>query len=495
MAGCDESESCIVCKKPVKTTETVLMCGLWCRKFFHNDCVGLSNSEARAVTCKKEHIKFHCEACGKRLGIELFGGKEKHVPKKLANCVNNCVNLLELVKNIFKLTNQLSNENSAINSKLDKVLSSNARLEEYLLQSPKFFQERSQETSDNSVEYVENFSTNKITEIRTQNNDADSHNESVNSKRMQCCASEASRHHQQSDDNISLHIASDIPKQIPDSHQRDAVEGCISNSLVEWEVPDCHSSTQNPLSTDKEECSTSEDFLEPGTFSIVKTEDEEDEVAVIKDDLEKLNDEVVSIGSDSEAESIIPIGMEEDKSSDDSGSLVTDVSVAAATGNGIQCITEQEASSGNKIDTRHLGHTCGICKRTFAQLQELQEHAYLDRCKRLYSCSVCHKTFRKSSNLKDHFRLHTGERPYSCGFCSKTFTQGSGLKQHMRLHTGERPYVCGVCNRAFTQSTHLNQHSRVHTGEFPYSCEMCHKRFRRHNDLRRHLWMHTGGTQ
>ncbi|XP_046981603.1 uncharacterized protein LOC124550884 isoform X5 [Schistocerca americana] len=324
--------SCVICKKGVKSTDIILVCGLWCRKFFHNDCVGISSSEARAVTSTNEQIKFHCEACEKRLGIELFGGKETHGPKKFENCVNNCVNLFQLVQSLIKMTNELSNNNSVINTKLDTVLTSNARLEEYLLQTPKCFENPTKEITNTNVEHVENETTIQM-EIREQNDDTNSHNRSVNSKQTECCASELTRRQQQqTDDNSSQHIASGYPVQLTDRQQQKVAEQFSSN---DWEMPDGHGSMQDLQNTDtektapeggssvssemivkqepeyppsenfpvpitfntlkievvedeekavsndfQEECSPSEDFLGPSTFNIEKVRDDEDEGSV-----------------------------------------------------------------------------------------------------------------------------------------------------------------------------------------------------------------------
>ncbi|XP_049943829.1 zinc finger protein 629-like isoform X3 [Schistocerca serialis cubense] len=272
----------------------------------------------------------------------------------------------------------------------------------------------------------------------------------------------------------------------------------VKEETPEWEVPDGHNSMQDPLSIVKEfqECSSSEDFLGPSTHSIEEEEEEEedddekDEDAVCEDDFEELKHEVESGGS--EPESTIAVGVEDDKTNGDFRGLFNCVPMASETCNMIQCTTRQEAFYGNKIDTRHLGHRCGICKTTFAQLQELKEHIHLNQCELQHSCSVCHKMFTKSSGLKRHFRVHSGERPYSCGVCNNTFTQSCHLKQHSRLHTGERPYICGFCKKTFTAQTNLNKHLLVHSGERRYSCGLCNKRFVQSCHLKQHWHTHIG---
>ncbi|XP_049768963.1 zinc finger protein 480-like isoform X2 [Schistocerca cancellata] len=541
MAPSDGSKSCVKCQKTVNSKEIALVCGLWCRKSFHSDCVGLSNRAARAVSCSKEQIKFHCEACENRLGIELVGGKEAHEPKSVENSVNSC--LLELVEKLLKLTYEISHDNSAINTKLDTVLSSNARLEEYLLQSLKCYEKRSGETPVNSVVCEDSDPIRRITEINVVK-DTTSHNQSGNSKQM-CCPSE----HQQTD-NSSLRIASDLPSHLTDGQQKNVAEACSSNCLQEWEVPDDHSGiqdtrsifkeclqewevpgdhngTQDPLCINKEicppsadlavsgtfniekmedeedekpvsedvgqECSASEDIVGPSTFVVEKIENEEDKEPVEEEDFKELKHEVqVQFTSNgSESESTSPVGIEDAKSLDGIWNLVTNVSQAAGTGYKMQYTTKEKVSCGNKSATSCLVHCCDICKKMFANLRDLKGHTCMIRCD-YHSCCVCRKKFARKSDLKRHFLVHTGERPYSCGVCGRRFSERGTLKRHALLHTGERPYSCAVCGKRFIQRNQLKQHLRVHTDVGPHICGLCNKTFKYKISLKRHAQLHTG---
>ncbi|XP_046981915.1 zinc finger protein 271-like isoform X1 [Schistocerca americana] len=265
----------------------------------------------------------------------------------------------------------------------------------------------------------------------------------------------------------------------------------VKEEPLDWEVPDGHVNTQEPLNAVKEACSPSDDCLGPRTLNTGKTEDDEDEEAMSEDDFVVVKHEVESVGSDSEQESALPVGMENIKHNDDSSSLVSNVSLGAGTGNRIQCTTKEDTPFGNKSDTVHVGHRRGICKKTFAQLQEMKKHAHLERRELLHLCGICHKTFTMSSSLKRHFLLHTGERPYVCGICSKTFTQSYHLKLHSRLHSGERPYVCSVCNKSFIQNSDMKRHLLLHTDIHPYKCDVCHKSFIQNSELTQHLLLHT----
>jgi hypothetical protein len=134
MATSEDVQSCGVCKKVLKTTDVVLFCGLWCDKSFHNECVGVSNSEARTVACSKDRIKFHCQCCEMRLRDETFRVSEVRKVKTDKEEKSD-VKLLKYLQNILTVANKLSNDNISMTKKLDTIISANSRIEE--LQSPK----------------------------------------------------------------------------------------------------------------------------------------------------------------------------------------------------------------------------------------------------------------------------------------------------------------------------------------------------------------------
>ncbi|XP_049768982.1 peroxynitrite isomerase THAP4-like isoform X6 [Schistocerca cancellata] len=76
----------------------------------------------------------------------------------------------------------------------------------------------------------------------------------------------------------------------------------VKEEPLDWEVPDGHVSTQDPLNIVKEACSPSDDCLGPRPLDTGKTEDDEDEEAMSEDDFVVVKHEVESVGSDSEQE-------------------------------------------------------------------------------------------------------------------------------------------------------------------------------------------------
>ncbi|XP_049943670.1 uncharacterized protein LOC126424880 isoform X3 [Schistocerca serialis cubense] len=74
----------------------------------------------------------------------------------------------------------------------------------------------------------------------------------------------------------------------------------------EWEVPDGHNSTQDPLSITKEASSSSEDFSAPSPYDTEKVEDEEDEKALSEDNLENEDTETKDEDANQPSEENVP---------------------------------------------------------------------------------------------------------------------------------------------------------------------------------------------
>ncbi|XP_049943450.1 zinc finger protein 571-like isoform X2 [Schistocerca serialis cubense] len=250
------------------------------------------------------------------------------------------------------------------------------------------------------------------------------------------------------------------------------------------------------------ECLLEEETTSPHDATYMKKESE-------------LQNDVESTSYGSEPESNIPVGKEDDKETDGSGSLASGGGVSTGPSNTKQCSPNQVAfcerdrgtlqsvhnlATGRETTAQSLGltedkefpYSCSVCHKTFVSRGGWKIHLRRHTGERPYSCDVCHETFPSNTHLKNHLRQHTGDGPYICEVCHKVLSCESSLKIHSRVHTGERPYVCKVCQKTFVSSTNLKKHSRVHTGEHPYTCEVCHKAFICGSNLRRHSRVHSG---
>jgi len=88
----------------------------------------------------------------------------------------------------------------------------------------------------------------------------------------------------------------------------------------------------------------------------------------------------------------------------------------------------------------------------------------------------------------------TGMNPYGCGMCHKSFSQIQSLTKHMKTHSVMvKPYCCVICGTYFASTSTLNRHIKVHANGKKFKCEWCGKCFAQKYDLKRHYMTHVNG--
>uniref|UniRef100_A0A669B5B4 C2H2-type domain-containing protein n=1 Tax=Oreochromis niloticus TaxID=8128 RepID=A0A669B5B4_ORENI len=163
-----------------------------------------------------------------------------------------------------------------------------------------------------------------------------------------------------------------------------------------------------------------------------------------------------------------------------------------------------------------------ICGDSFHSQGFLRKHAQM-HCRESESmcgshretggtCGICGKTFQ---NMETHMRSHTGLKPYRCLVCGKHFPRPGALRRHNKIHSGERPHVCNHCGKTFIESSALKTHRKSHSlegqdGESPVHsqtktsdtenarmlprCKVCGESFQSKVSLRKHAKNHSAGS-
>jgi len=81
-----------------------------------------------------------------------------------------------------------------------------------------------------------------------------------------------------------------------------------------------------------------------------------------------------------------------------------------------------------------VSQTCGVCRKTFANVYRLQRHMMCHASEtaelRRFRCPDCRKAFKFKHHLKEHSRIHSGEKPFVCGVCGKRFSHSGSYSSH-----------------------------------------------------------------
>ncbi|KAL1417782.1 hypothetical protein MTO96_026555 [Rhipicephalus appendiculatus] len=108
---------------------------------------------------------------------------------------------------------------------------------------------------------------------------------------------------------------------------------------------------------------------------------------------------------------------------------------------------------------------CGICSRSFEEVDSLVSHALSCPWPEPFRCSLCSELCVTWSATWDHLIAHVNRGAAKCPLCEHTFdehrTNLQSVKQHIRLHHMPiRPFVCNCCESAFTVKSQIYSHSR-----------------------------------
>jgi hypothetical protein len=96
-------------------------------------------------------------------------------------------------------------------------------------------------------------------------------------------------------------------------------------------------------------------------------------------------------------------------------------------------------------------YICDQCSKSFKQLNQLRNHQIIhldknanptdDRWYSSKTCGICKRSFANVKCLNKHIEaVHSKIKPYICQFCGHTAARKAMLQLHLRTHTGEKPF-------------------------------------------------------
>ena len=97
-----------------------------------------------------------------------------------------------------------------------------------------------------------------------------------------------------------------------------------------------------------------------------------------------------------------------------------------------------------------------------------------------YKCTLCKRAFAQSDNLKKHLQRHAGIKPHICNLCSLAFTDKGDLTKHIaRSHDQDdaKSYECDKCEKSFKFKGNLRIHKAVRDPRKLFTCEQCNNKF------------------
>ncbi|XP_023241021.1 zinc finger protein 345-like [Centruroides sculpturatus] len=154
---------------------------------------------------------------------------------------------------------------------------------------------------------------------------------------------------------------------------------------------------------------------------------------------------------------------------------------------------KRHQSSHNKDN---LPYVCEVCKMGFYKKSHLYRHRPVHE-KEEHLCIHCKGRFKTEIKLKLHLqfscsKIHPKQLPYQCNICKRTYVNSYDLEQHLLAYKDQIHFCCDVCKRKFTSKVEFETHQKTaHPPGGKCKCQICNKTFRREIDLNRHMKINT----
>nr|XP_037272631.1 zinc finger protein 814-like isoform X3 [Rhipicephalus microplus] len=184
------------------------------------------------------------------------------------------------------------------------------------------------------------------------------------------------------------------------------------------------------------------------------------------------------------------------------------------------CNIKRENPSFGNVCFVVSAYGCGVCSRSFEEVDLLFSHVLVCPWPEPFQCGLCMEPCRSWGATRDHLAAHMKKGTENCPLCGHTFGKQWTILRHIqRHHMPVKPFVCNCCGGAFVGKVDIHQHSRLcrartqeverylgssekgdsqarsHLATTVYKCSLCPSRFLDRLVIAKHMRAHLNKVQ
>ncbi|KAL3210175.1 hypothetical protein MRX96_037344 [Rhipicephalus microplus] len=110
------------------------------------------------------------------------------------------------------------------------------------------------------------------------------------------------------------------------------------------------------------------------------------------------------------------------------------------------CNIKRENPSFGNVCFVVSAYGCGVCSRSFEEVDLLFSHVLVCPWPEPFQCGLCMEPCRSWGATRDHLAAHMKKGTENCPLCGHTFGKQWTILRHIqRHHMPVKPFVCNCC--------------------------------------------------